>query len=253
MARPACAGEGYRLRPGIVPQNPQTLAFGDSGGLHYTTSLGTIPGNMTLFSRVSQFKFHDPAFHLIVSPHPFSRVLLGASRSSAFATAARVFAVIPDVERLANWQLLVGENATQHASHYCSNTTDASIEWFPLVNTVSRGWGIPGTISLSSVVNENVTLYLDTGGLDDLTITPYMLDEIVAHIESLGPRRIPWMFSFWSLVNPRYTRLPVFEQCNRDILSRLNSSSYDLIQQALFHFQSMNIWSSFTATDVDSI
>lgn len=93
---------------------------------------------------------------------------------------------------------------------------------------MSRGWGISGTISLSSRVNENVTLYLDTGGLDDLTITPYMLDEIVAHIESLGPRRIPWMFSFWSLVNPRYTRLPVFEQCNRDILSRLNSSSYDI-------------------------
>lgn len=102
VVRPACAGEGYRLRPGIIPQNPETLTFGVSGFLDYQTSLGTIPGNMTLFSRVSQFKFHDPAFHLIVSPHPFSRVLLGASRSSAFATAARVFAVIPDVERLAN-------------------------------------------------------------------------------------------------------------------------------------------------------
>ena len=212
IIRAAEDGEAYRQNPSIVPRNPRILQYGRAARRFPT--IGSIPENIRTFSGASSFTFHEPRLHLVPPPGDRKRVLLGASRSSSFAAAAGAFAIIPsryaDIDFLTNWQLLIGQNSTIYAQMYCRHDQEP-IQWYNMTGTTGHT-AVEGLIWLgasgsSRQVVQRVEIMIDTGAKYEITLTPLMMDAVVAKIESFGPRRIPSNSTF-----------PRFENCTESSL-----------------------------------
>ena len=85
ISRPAGAGEGYRLRPGVTTRNPETLVYGVNNGYpRRFESLGSIIETITVFS--DGIKRGDVAY--------MSHCLWGDEQAHA---NARLMAAAPDM------------------------------------------------------------------------------------------------------------------------------------------------------------
>ncbi len=211
IIRAAQDGEAYRQNPSIVPRDPMMLGYGGDGEVRRFPSIGTIPENIRIFSGPSSFTFHEPRLYLVPPPGDRTRLLLGASRASKFAAAAGAFAVIPSrrSDQRGDWQLLIGQNSTIHAQMYC-RFDEEPIQWYNMTGTTGHT-AVEGLIWLgasgsSRQVVQRVEMVIDTGATYKISVSPVMMDAVVAEIESHGPRRIPSNSSF-----------PRFENCTHSL------------------------------------
>ena len=216
IIRAAQDGEAYRQNPSIVPRDPMMLGYGVDNAIRGFPSIGTIQENIRLFSGPSNFTFYEPRLFLVPPPGDRQRVLLGASRTSSFAAAAGAFAIIPspyaDTDIASNWQLLMGQNSTIYAQRYCRHDEEPIFEWFRAIAphhffaVEGLMWlQVPGSSSRQSI--QRLEMIIDSGGTNQIWLTPVMMNAVVAEIESHGPRRIPSNGSY-----------PRFENCTRSFI-----------------------------------
>ena len=216
IIRAAQDGEAYRPNPSVVPRNPTILRYGVADAIRGFPSFGTIQENIRLFSGPSNFTFYEPRLFLVPPPGDRLRVLLGASRTSSFAAAAGAFAIIPspyaDTDIASNWQLLMGQNSTIYAQRYCRHDEEPIFEWFRAIAphhffaVEGLMWlQVPGSSSRQS--GQRLEMIIDSGGTNQIWLTPVMMNVVVAEIESHGPRRIPSNGSY-----------PRFENCTRSFI-----------------------------------
>ena len=186
---------GYRFDPRTPRVGaPITLWYGFSGQVRAFESMGTIDETIRLCSSddSNDFFFNEPRF----------------------ATAAKIFALVPATP---SWQLLIGPNTISHAIRYCS-FSDRRIRWFERV-IPSSFWVVSSTVSLESrevppglpqLFTEHIRLAIDTGGTDRVSISPALMDDVVAIIESFGPRRVRSEKPF-----------PIFTNCTETLFRKI--------------------------------
>ena len=191
--------EGYQISQDFaLPRDPRS----EQRGRESYEVLCSVPERISIFSGPSKpFSFNDPAFKLLRPPGSNFRLAIGASFISPFATAAGVFAIVPAPLHVENpaldWQLLIGrQNLSAHPQMYCE-TSRQIMRWYNLARPSPSTWAIPGYMWLGNSNNDiprntgqNVSIMLSSVWLEGPMVGQRIMQEVIAKIESLGPRLV---------------------------------------------------------------
>jgi hypothetical protein len=217
ISRPASCQEGYRF----VPPDPghdflRSMQFGFDYDGRFFECLGLIQDDITVLSdsEATSFTFNELNLNVVRPPRVGMAAVLSASKLSNFAHGAGIFAVVPSPVSGSihlNWQLLIGPHAPNQAQDYC-HANDPNLRWFP---TLGQGdWAINGSMWFERGEHhprsdiQRIEMVLKTGGSNRVSLTPFMMNLVIAELESFGPRRIP-----------TDERFPRFTNCTQDLLA----------------------------------
>ena len=188
ILRPANETEGYILRPGAtVIGDPGVLAFGWFAVRYFNYS-GIVLDKLNVFSGNQSFEFNE-SLVLAPSPGDGQRILLGAAYDSTFAESAGSFALIPSIDLLNGYRVVIGNDAAQFVEQFCD--LQKPLNWYPIIS--NRAWIITGSISTMTVspystqpMRRPIELFIDTGASTAIYLPIDILNQLRDIIRSSG-------------------------------------------------------------------
>ena len=185
------AQAGYTARRGSVANSVESV--------HHVVGTSTQIHTFERFREMAQLLSHDDSFSFETALHlsdqrgesDFGVGLLGAGRTSAFAEAARVFALIPP--RTRSWyrpgtaagELIVGRrDFGLQQEEFCSS--ESSLDFVPLNLEISRDrWIVPGSVGSNTEAPESVNWSIETGA-SGWYVPQNIFDQITQAIAAQG-------------------------------------------------------------------
>lgn len=169
-------GEGY-LDIGVTPIGGSgTLTYGLEENLRDIKIESRIPETAVLFSGPQRFSF--PIEIQLSTEMDIGIGLLGASRTSHFAKAAGVFALI-GMDRL-----VIGERDSW--DNYCEE--GGHVAFFPVISHITGFWTVAGSVTANSSgvsLKTHAGLILDTGAVPSY-VTSHIYDHVLRELVARG-------------------------------------------------------------------